>query len=341
MRATHFWKAAAIVAAFATMALSTTVRADEELPADVVAAAKKEGKVAFYTSFLGAKAHLDIIKTFEAKYGIPVELLDVRASEMTERIRTEQTSQRYIGDVVQNGYAGLVQNQKDGFLQPHGDIPNTKNMLPDHVVTEMGVPCYVLGYGILVNTNVVKPEEMPKSWKDITDPKWKGKIISDDPRALGGGSVMFSTFEDKLGDDYNVALSKQALVLSRDIGNDEQRVARGEYPMRIPQLYSNWLRLKSLPVKFVAPVEGMPYIRFDFGMLKGAPHPNAARLFINHYLSEQVQAAYANAGLIPVMKGALDKAGEAGQELKQIKLLGTTNPDTLQQMLDRAKQLYP
>src|SRR5436190_1481033 len=95
--------------------------ADQELPADVVAAAKKEGKVAFYTSFLGAKAHLEIIKGFEAKYGITVELLDVRASEMTERIRTEQTSQRYIGDVVQNGAAGLIQNQKDGFLQPHGD----------------------------------------------------------------------------------------------------------------------------------------------------------------------------------------------------------------------------
>jgi iron(III) transport system substrate-binding protein len=336
-----FWKTAAIVAALAATSLVTTARADEELPADVIAAAKKEGKVAFYTSFLGAKAHLDIIKTFEAKYGIPVELLDVRASEMTERIRTEQTSQRYIGDVVQNGAASLIQQQKDGFLQPHGGIPNTKNMLPDHTATDVGVPCYVLGYGILVNTNLVKPDEMPKSWKDITDPKWKGKLISDDPRALGGGVVMFSAFEDKLGDDYNVALSQQALVLSRDIGNDERRVARGEYPMRIPQLFSNWLALKSLPVKFIAPTEGLPYIRFDFGVLKGAPHPNAARLFINHYLSTQVQAAYANAGLIPVMKGVLDQAGEAGQELKSIKLMGTTSPDTLQKMLDRAKQLYP
>ncbi len=337
----HFWKTAAIVAALVATSLVTTARADEDLPADVIAAAKKEGKVAFYTSFLGAKAHLDIIKMFEAKYGIPVELLDVRASEMTERIRTEQTSQRYIGDVVQNGAASLIQQQKDGFLQPHGGIPNTKNLLPDHTATDVGVPCYVLGYGILVNTNLVKPDEMPKSWKDITDPKWKGKLISDDPRALGGGVVMFSAFEDKLGDDYNVALSKQGLVLSRDIGNDERRVARGEYPMRIPQLFSNWLALKSLPVKFIAPTEGLPYIRFDFGVLKGAPHPNAARLFINYYLSTPVQAAYANAGLIPVMKGVLDQAGEAGQELKSIKLMGTTSPDTLQKMLDRAKQLYP
>src|SRR5205085_2424227 len=261
MLGTHFWKAAAILAAFATVSLSTTARADEELPADVVAAAKKEGKVAFYTSFLGAKAHLDIIKTFEAKYGIPVELLDVRASEMTERIRTEQTSQRYIGDVVQNGAASLIQQEKDGILQPHGGIPNAKNLLPEHKATDVRVPCYVLGYGILVNTNLVKPDEIPKSWLD----------------------------------------------------------------------------LKSLPVKFIGPAEGLPYIRFDFGVLKGAPHPNAARLFINHYLGEQVQTMYANAGLIPVVGGVLDKAGEAGQELKSVKLMGTTSPDTLQKMLDRAK----
>ncbi len=136
----QFWKAMAIAAALAATSLATTARAaDNELPADVIAAAKKEGKVVFYTSFLGAKAHLDIIKTFEAKYGIPVELLDVRASEMTERIRTEQTSQRYIGDVVQNGASSLIVQQKEGFLQPHGDIPNAKNLLPDHVATDFGI----------------------------------------------------------------------------------------------------------------------------------------------------------------------------------------------------------
>jgi iron(III) transport system substrate-binding protein len=337
----NFWKVAIIAAGVAATSIGFARAADQELPADVVAAAKKEGKVAFYTSFFGAKAHLDIIKTFEAKYGIQVELLDVRASEMTERIRTEQASKRYIGDVVQNGAASLIRQHREGFIQPHGGIPNAKGLLKDHQASEFGVPTYILGYGILINNNLVKGDDVPKSWQDLKNPKWKGKIISDDPRALGGGNVMFSAFQDKLGDDFNAAVAKQELILSRDVGNDERRVARGEYPLRIPQLFSNWLALKKLPVKFIAPTEGLPYIRFDFGVLNGAPHPNAARLFINHYLSEQVQVAYAVAGLMPTVDGILDKAGEAGAELKSIKLLGTTDVDSQQAMLDRAKQLYP
>ena len=334
-------KGAVIAVSIAVSSMGLAFAADRELPVDVIAAAKKEGKVAFYTSFLGAKAHLDIIKTFEAKYGIGVELLDVRASEMTERIRTEQTSQRYIADVVQNGSASLVRQQRQGYLQKHGGIPNAANALADQKADDFGVPTYLLAYGILINTSAVKGGDVPKSWLDLKDPKWKGKIISDDPRALGGGNVMFSAFQDKLGDEFNTALSQQGLVLSRDVGNDERRVARGEYPLRIPQLFSNWLALKSLPVKFIAPAEGLPYIRFDFAVMNGAPHPNAARLFINHYLSEEVQTAYVKAGLLPVIDGILDKAGEAGAELKGIKLMGTTDPDTQDAMLDRAKKLYP
>ena len=194
----NFWKAAVLAAGMTAASIGIAYAADQELPADVIAAAKKEGKVAFYTSFLGAKAHLDIIKTFEAKYGIAVELLDVRASEMTERIRTEQTSKRYIADVVQNGSASLIRQEREGFLQKHGGIPNAKNLLKDHQATDFGVPTYLLGYGILINKTAVKGDDEPKSWQDLKNPKWKGKIISDDPRALGGGNVMFSALNDKV-----------------------------------------------------------------------------------------------------------------------------------------------
>ena len=335
-------KVAVMAASIAASSIGVARAADQELPADVVAAAKKEGKVAFYTSFFGAKAHLDIIKSFRGQVRHQCRAAR-RARQRDDRTHPHRADRRSASSATWSRTARPASSARSARAICRSMAASPTPRICSRITrpNDFGVPTYILGYGILINKNAVKGDDEPKSWQDLKNPKWKGKIISDDPRALGGGNVMFSAFQDKLGEDFNVALSQQGLVLSRDVGNDERRVARGEFPMRIPQLFSNWLALKSLPVKFVAPAEGLPYIRFDFGVLNGAPHPNAARLFINHYLSEQVQTAYAVAGLMPMVDGILDKAGEAGAELKGIKLLGTTDVDRQDAMLDRAKQLYP
>lgn len=335
--------AARFILCFVTMACAFGASAPgraAEPDAALVQAAKKEGKLVFYASFLGTKYHLEIIKGFEAKYGIPVELLDVRASEMVERIRTEQTTGKYIGDVVQNGAATLLRQEREGELQPHGDLPNTANLIAGLAATDIRVPNYMLLYGILVNSNLVKPEDEPKSWNDLADAKWKGKILSDDMRAIGGGQVMFSALADAMGKDYLKKLGGQDIVFSRDVGADERRVARGEFPMRIPQLVSNYLLLKGLPVRFVMPKEGAPYIRFDMAILKGAPHINAARLFMNYYLSDEAQLLYAQGGLVPLVNGVADKVAPALRALEQSKLMGTTSPDTQDAMLALARDIF-
>jgi iron(III) transport system substrate-binding protein len=308
-------------------AMSLGAMAQEVDDPELVAAAKKEGKLIFYTSFLGAPFHLAAIKSFEKKYGITVELLDVRASELRERLRTEQAAGRFIGDVIQNGAATMIRSQRDGELEPHGGIANAKRLAAAQPATDVLVPSYILAYGILVNTAKVGGEDEPKSWKDLLDPAWKDKILSDDMRALGGGQV-------------HEKLAAQQPVFSRDVGNDERRVARGEYPLRIPQLFSNATLLKGLPVKLVIPVEGVPYIRFDMALIRNAPHPNAARLFINHYLSDEVQLIYANAGLIPVVGDLNGPVKEEMRALRAAKLLGTTSVDTQDAMLALASEIY-
>jgi iron(III) transport system substrate-binding protein len=308
----------------------------------VIEAAKQEGKVSLYTSTLGAPFHLDIIKAFKAKYGITIELLDVRASELDERVRTEQASNRFVADVVQHGSSSLQLYQRDGKLQPRGQVPNQKNLRDalKGVADNDRIPSYILPYGILVNTDLVKPADEPKSWKDLLDPKWKGKIISDDFRALGGGFTWFSVTYEALGEDFHRQLQQQNIVFSRDVGNDERRVARGEYPMRIPQLASNYLRMKGLPVKLIFPTEGISYVRFDLGIVKGAPHPNAAKLMIDFYLSEEAQLIYANAGMAPVINIPLDKVNEDARAMSAAKLLGTTRVETQEANMAKAKDIY-
>lgn len=204
----------------------------------------------------------------------------------------------------------------------------------------MRIPSYVLPYGILINTDLVKPADEPKGWKDLLNPKWKDKIVSDDFRALGGGFVLFAVTEDKFEPDFHQKLAQQGIIFSRDVGNDERRVAAGEYPLRIPQLASNFLRMKGLPVKLVLPEEGATFVRFDLGILKGAPHPNAAKLLIDFYLSEQAQLIYANAGMGSVANGVSDKITGDAKALAGLKFLGTNDPDKLNKQLDSAKAIY-
>ncbi len=306
----------------------------------LVAAARKEGSVVLATAATAGDVHGAVARSFEKTYGVSVKILELRASEVMERIRTEQASGRYLADVFQTGLSSAIIMQREGLFQPHTSYPNLKNLDPRFDVEGYSVPNYVLAYGILVNTDLVKPKDEPKSWKDILDAKWKGKILSDDPRAVGGGNVMFSAFQEKLGVDYLKKLAGQKLVFSRDVGNMERRTAMGEYPLRIPQHFPNFVQLKGLPVKLILPEEGAPYVRFDLVMLKNAPHPNAALLLMNHYLSAEAQLIYANAGLIPTVKGVAEKADPDVRPLIKTRLLATTHPETQKSTLDLAKQIF-
>ncbi|HEY3791777.1 MAG TPA: extracellular solute-binding protein, partial [Bradyrhizobium sp.] len=151
----------------------------------VVAAAKQEGKLVLYNMSAGAPYFQAVIKSFEKKYGISVESLDLRASELVERIRTEQSAGRFLGDTEMVSTTMIEEQLKNGdFIQKLPPIPNAVNLRPPFKTTEYSVPAYVQPMGILINTRLVKDEDIPASWNDLTAPKWKGKLLSDDMRPL-------------------------------------------------------------------------------------------------------------------------------------------------------------
>jgi iron(III) transport system substrate-binding protein len=306
----------------------------------VVEAAKKEGKVTVYTAAVGQPSHLAVAKAFEKKYGIPVTFLEARASEIRERIRTEQAAGRFIGDLSHNGSTTTTLQMQEGTFQPHAGIPSAGTLRPPFKADDIRVPVFASAYAMLVNTNLVKPADEPKSWVDLTDPKWKGKILADDMRALGGGSVTFFVLYDKLGREFHEKLALNQPVWSRDLRASERRVARGDFPIWIPMTTNSYAALKGLPVKLITPAEGYPYITYEVAILKNAPHPNAARLLTEFFLSPEAQLLHDELGLTMVTNTPAPTGNQEANAIRNGKLLGTTDAARQEELLKLAKDIY-
>src|SRR3979411_2952835 len=161
----------------------------------LIEAAKKEGKVVYYTSIDLPLAE-KIAKSFEAKYpGIAVRVERTGAERVFQRIGQEYGSRIYAIDVGNSSDAAhFIAWKRNGIL--HAVVPEefAKSHPPEHkdadgLFASFRVGMSVIGY----NTNLVKAEEAPKSFADLLDPKWSGKMVKAHPGY--SGNVMSATFE--------------------------------------------------------------------------------------------------------------------------------------------------
>jgi iron(III) transport system substrate-binding protein len=299
----------------------------------VVEAAKKEGEVVLYSALVGAPSTERIAEAFEAKFGIPVETLEARASELLERVRTEQASGRSLGDVSYNGATATERQMLDSVFVPHGTLPGASRLVAPFTSDGTRVPAFVIHFGILVNTELVKPADEPKSWNDLLAQRWKGQILADDVHPVGSGSLFFQATYRKLGRGFHEKLAAQEPSFTRDPRGSQRRVARGEYPMFVPSSLAAMKELEGLPLKTVVPSEGAVYVLYEAAAFKNAPHPNAARLFMDFLLSDEAQAIYAEDGYGPVVETLRKKSSPPA-------LLGTSELATMAEMARLAKEIY-
>jgi len=324
--------------ALAWSALAATAQAQAPSQA-LIDAAKREGRIVVYIG-AGSNTNRPIAAMFEKTYGIPVEVVDGRPSAIRERIRSEFTTGRTVGDVTVTGQTTAILEKADGVFQPYGDLVNIKKLIGPETGDGTLLPTGFAQFGILVNNDLVKPGDEPKSWQDLLDPKWKGKILSDDPRTSGGGFVAFSVLYEALGRAFHERLAAQNLQFSSDVAVAERRIAAGEFPLYIPFPIGNVSRVAGLPVRAVAPTEGAPYVGSTMAMLKNAPHPNAARLYLDFVLSDPVQDFIANQGQRSATGRVPTTAGPDLARLTASKLLGTTAPDRQDELMATLQAIY-
>jgi iron(III) transport system substrate-binding protein len=266
--------------------------ASEVTPA-LIEAAKKEGKLSFYSA-LELNTAERLARTFEAKYpGIAVRVERSGAERIFQRIAQEQGSGINAVDVANStDPAHYLEWKKNDWLAPYlpGDVIKhfpADQIDPDGMFATACAWTEAIGY----NTTLVKREEAPKSYADLLDPKWSGKMVKAHPGY--SGAILTTTFllARDLGWPYLERLARQKVMQVQSAADPPKKILLGERAVMADGNDYNLVLLKDQgkPVEVVYPAEGSPLIIVPSGIFRGAPNPNAAKLFQSFFFSAEAQ----------------------------------------------------
>jgi iron(III) transport system substrate-binding protein len=223
-------------------------------------------------------------KAFEAQYpGIQIQIERSGSERLFQRIGQEFASGIHAVDVVNSSDAShFIPWKKDGWLAPFVSEDVARYFPAEYRDADgMFATTRIWLSSIAYNTNLVKAEEAPKSFADLLDPKWAGKMVKGHPAY--SGTIMTATFQlvRELGWEYFEKLSKQRVMQVQSSTDPPKKLALGERAIMADGNEYNAVLLKEAgqPIEPVYPSEGTPTVSGPTGIFASAPHPNSARLF--------------------------------------------------------------
>jgi iron(III) transport system substrate-binding protein len=287
-----------LLAVVATVAASSAILPARAQDQSVVEGAKKEGKLVIYTGVERAAAQA-VINAFAKKYPfIAAEAVRASSSKLATRLDAEIEANRVQGDLIEFSllYLTTALAQRGELLRY--DSPEYAAYPKDAATPGYWAASGVSNIIILINTRKVDAGNIPQSWWDLAKPYWKDKLTIDNLEVSGTGynwlTAMVNT--PSFGWNFIAALGKNKLGLERGHAGMAQKVAAGEYAgaAEMSDFHLKNLRdaAASVPLRGVWPKEGVPSEPWTTAILKRAPHPNAARLFLDFLLSREGQTLY-------------------------------------------------
>jgi iron(III) transport system substrate-binding protein len=275
-----------------------------------VEAAKKEGKVVVSIP-VSAELRSGIEKVFKQRFGIEPELNVGRAATIITRIQQESKVGVPYFDLHMGGGESMVTGLlSEGLLAPLEtsmilpEVRDPKNWWGGHIWIDNAKRHIYASQAHQVeliwrNTEQVQPEEI-RSLNDLLHPKWSGKIGYLDPRTPGAGASMWSFLWKLKGETYLKKLAGQKLLLGRDQRVLAESLARGKIAVVVGLSYYSIVPFAKagLPVKSVPIPQDEIYVSGGSGnvtIIKGAPHPHAAKVFLNWFLGREGQEVYSRA----------------------------------------------
>src|SRR5215217_8692614 len=238
--------------------------ADAEWQA-IVDAGKKEGKVTIYGPFI-EETQAPYVEAFQKKHaGIEVEVVYGTGPQSAERIRTEVAAGKVVADIWRGATDPALAMRDAGILEKWQapSVVRERNMyswLPTDE-DEQGYLTNVVAStsGIMANVNVVKEADLPTSWWDLADPRYKGKILWYDPRRPGAGQSLtwfWTQTQGAKADEFLRAFAQNDLALESNTAKIAEDVARGEQGLGVPTTTNNYEAKKGPHTRFIIPKEG-------------------------------------------------------------------------------------
>src|SRR3981189_1308049 len=272
----------------------------EAITPQLIEAAKKKGNVVWYPPIDRSVAE-KIAGAFKEKFGgIEVRVERTGAERVFQRIGQEYASNVHAVDIANSSDAAhLLVWKKQGMLLPYVPEDVAKHYKHEHRDADGTYAGFRATLSPMAyNTKLVKAEDAPASFKDLLDPKWKGKIVKAHPGYRG--TILTATFEmvRDIGWGFYEHLAKQNIMQVQSATDPPKKLSLGERSVMADGTEYNIFLLKESgqPAEVIYPTEGTPFVVGPNAIFKAAPHPNAAKLFQNYCFTPDAQQIIIDAG---------------------------------------------
>lgn len=259
---------------------------------ELVKAACDEGRVTYYTAQAGGDER-EIIKPFEKSFPcVQVSVISMVTGRLYERVRTEAQAGVTQADVMASSSEILTENLIEAKLVRPWTPPSADKFPKEAKHEGYWYSSNVAVIAPFYNVQLVEGADVPKTWQDLLDPKWSGKIGTS-PITIGGSAwAMYAFMKEKLGGDYLKAFAAQKPRMFTSFDPVVLAVSRGELAIGSTTNSNQYsAHAKGAPIHTFFPPEGVPSLNLSTFLIAGAPHPHAGELFANWYLSRQGQAS--------------------------------------------------
>jgi len=300
------------------------------LGAPFIRGARADEKLVWYSGS-SARSVSGWAEMFQKESGIATETFRSGGVKLAQKFEAEVKANQVRCSVMDSSLPGVMMDWVERGLIAKYESPQAKAYPADAQDPGYWAPIKALVLTITYNAELIKPEDAPKKWEDLLDPKWKGKMTMPDAFYSGAALHWYGAMRKAYGKSFMGKLAKQDVLIRRGSGDVSNTVTSGERPLS-PMLlmYRVFADIKKgANLRVSIPSEGTPVSYMVIGIPKAAPNPAAGKKFIDFALSKSAQTFWQNKFFTPSLRSDVEplKRDRGRRPLSEIKRINSSAAD--------------